>query len=224
MANETILIVEDDPAMLRGLKDNFAYAGYTVATAADGEAGLDAALSLKPDLILLDLMLPGMNGYEICRRLRAEELMMPIIMLTAKNQESDVVLGLNIGANDYVTKPFSIKELLARVEAFLRSGRKAQSESHRFGECELNLSSQLLVRAGKPVELTPKELGLLTLFVRHPGRALTRDQILNAVWGYDIIVTQRSVDRCINSLRGKIGNPDHIRTVREIGYRFEPEA
>ncbi len=223
MANETILIVEDDPAMLRGLKDNFEYAGYKVSTACEGEQGLDAALDLKPDLILLDIMLPGMNGYEICRRLRAEELTMPVIMLTAKNQESDVILGLNIGANDYVTKPFSIKELLARVEAFLRSGRKEQSQIFVFGDCELNLSSQTLSRSGVPVELTPKELGLLTLFVKQPGRALTRDQILNAVWGYDIIVTQRSVDRCINSLRHKVGNPDHIQTVREIGYRFEPE-
>jgi len=222
MAGETILIVEDDPAMLRGLKDNFEYAGYKVVTAAEGEQGLDAALSLKPDLILLDLMLPGINGYEICRRLRGEELDMPIIMLTAKSQEADVVLGLNIGASDYVTKPFSIKELLARVNAFLRSTHKRDSQVHRFGACELNLESQTLSRNGRPVPLTPKELGLLTFFVRHPGRALTRDQILNAVWGYDIIVTQRSVDRCINSLRGKLGNPRHIQTVREIGYRFEP--
>lgn len=224
MAAETILIVEDDPAMLRGLKDNFEYFGYNVVTACEGEQGLDTALNLKPDLILLDLMLPGINGYEICRLIRAEELDMPIIMLTAKNQESDIVLGLNIGANDYVTKPFSIKELLARVNAMLRNGRKPESQTFAFGECELNLSSQTLSRNGKHVELTPKELGLLTLFVKHPDRALTRDQILNSVWGYDIIVTQRSVDRCINSLRHKVGNPNHIQTVREIGYRFEPDA
>lgn len=221
MAGETILIVEDDPAMLRGLKDNFEYEGYTVCTSSDGEEGLDAALNLKPALILLDLMLPGINGYEICRRLRGEGLDMPIIMLTAKNQEADIILGLNIGANDYVTKPFSIKELIARVNAFMRAARKQESQLFTFGECELNLSSQSFSRNGNPVELTPKELGLLTLFVKHPGRALTRDQILNAVWGYDIIVTQRSVDRCINSLRHKLGDPEHIKTVREIGYRFE---
>ncbi len=220
MANETILIVEDDPAMLRGLKDNFEYSGYNVVTACEGEQGLDTALSLKPDLILLDLMLPGINGYEICRLIRAEKLDMPIIMLTAKSQESDIVLGLNIGANDYVTKPFSIKELLARVNAMLRSTRSPEAQRFSFGECELNLSSQTLSRNGKDVLLTPKELGLLTLFVKHPGRALTRDQILNAVWGYDIIVTQRSVDRCINSLRSKLGNPAYIQTIREIGYRF----
>jgi DNA-binding response OmpR family regulator len=224
MAAETILIIEDDPAMLRGLKDNFKYSGYNVVTACEGEQGLDAALNLKPDLILLDLMLPGINGYEICRLIRAEELDMPIIMLTAKNQESDIVLGLNIGANDYVTKPFSIRELLARVNAMLRNGRKPESQLFSFGECELNLSSQKLSRNGKDVPLTPKELGLLTLFVKHPGRAFTRDQILNAVWGYDIIVTQRSVDRCINSLRNKLGNPAYIQTVREIGYRFDPDV
>ena len=224
MAAETILIVEDDPAMLRGLKDNFEFSGYHVVTACEGEQGLDAALNLKPDLIILDVMLPGINGYEICRRLRDEELTMPIIMLTAKSQESDVVLGLNIGASDYVAKPFSIKELLARANAFLRSGREAELQICRFGDCELNLSSQTLSRNGKDVPLTPKELGLLTLFVKQPGRALTRDQILNAVWGYDIIVTQRSVDRCINSLRNKLGNPAYIQTVREIGYRFTDEV
>ena len=224
MAGETILIIEDDPAMQRGLKDNFEYEGYTVSMTGEGEEGLDAALSLKPDLILLDLMLPGINGYEICRLIRAEELDMPIIMLTAKSQESDIVLGLNIGANDYVTKPFSIKELLARVNAMLRSSRSPASQTFAFGECELNLSSKNLSRNGKHVPLTPKELGLLTLFVKQPGRALTRDQILNAVWGYDIIVTQRSVDRCINSLRSKLGNSAYIQTVREIGYRFNADA
>ena len=224
MAGETILIIEDDLAMQRGLKDNFEYEGYTVSMTGEGEEGLDAALSLKPDLILLDLMLPGINGYEICRLIRAEELDMPIIMLTAKSQESDIVLGLNIGANDYVTKPFSIKELLARVNAMLRSGRSPEAQTFAIGECELNLSSKILSRNGKDVPLTPKELGLLTLFVKQPGRALTRDQILNAVWGYDIIVTQRSVDRCINSLRSKLGNSAYIQTVREIGYRFDADA
>ena len=155
MAGETILIVEDDPAMMRGLKDNFEFVGYTVATATDGEQGLDTALNLKPDLILLDLMLPGINGYEICRLIRAEELDMPIIMLTAKNQESDIILGLNIGANDYVTKPFSIKELLARANAMLRNGRKPESQTFAFGECDLNLSSQTLSRDGETIPLLP---------------------------------------------------------------------
>lgn len=227
MAGERILIVEDDPTMLRGLKDNFEFAGYKVSTASTGEKGLDAALKLKPDLILLDLMLPGMNGYEICRAIREAELDMPILMLTAKSQEPDIVLGLNLGANDYVTKPFSIKELLARANAFLRSRRKMDDTVHRFGDFELNASSRKLLKKNKEIELTPKEFSLLEFLIRHSGRAFTRDQLLNAVWGHEVFVTPRSVDRCINTLRMKIerrpAQPEHIRTVREIGYRFEAD-
>jgi DNA-binding response OmpR family regulator len=211
--------------MLRGLKDNFELAGYAVQTAEEGEAGLEMALNLHPDLIILDLMLPGMNGYEICRALREEDLDMPIIMLTVKNQAPDIVLGLNLGANDYVTKPFSIKELMARVNACLRAQRKKGVPKYYFGAFELDTVSRKLTREGEEVPLTPKEYGLLSLLVSHLGRAFTRDQILNTVWGYHIIVTQRSVDRCVNSLRNKIeldpAHPVFIKTVREIGYRFE---
>ena len=132
---ETVLIIEDDPTMLRGLEDNFNLKGYRVKTARDGEQGLNAALDVKPDLIILDIMLPKINGYEICRLVRKEKLDMPIIMLTAKGEESDIVLGLNLGADDYVTKPFSIRELLSRVEAFLRRRRKAEPAIHKFGNC-----------------------------------------------------------------------------------------
>src|SRR5450432_3782038 len=135
---ETILIIEDDPAMLRGLKDNFEFEGYRVQTATDGDSGLKQALAIQPDLIILDLMLPKVNGYEICRFLREEKLDMPIIMLTAKGQESDKVLGLKLGADDYVTKPFSIKDLLARAEAFLRRRRKSPSTAFEFGDCRLD--------------------------------------------------------------------------------------
>ena len=226
MTMETILIIEDDAAMLRGLKDNFAYAGYTVITADDGEKGLDAALEAKPDLILLDIMLPKINGYEICRLLRAEKLEMPIIMLTAKGEESDIVLGLNLGADDYVTKPFSIKELLARANAFLR--RKIQkiegSDIYTFGPFTLDISARELYRDGQSVKLSPKEFRLLEYFVDHPGRALTRDTLLNAVWGYNNFVTSRSVDRCVTTLRNKIESDPHapvyIHTIREIGYKF----
>lgn len=225
MAGERILIIEDDPTMLRGLKDNFEFAGYKVSTASTGEKGLDAALKLKPDLILLDLMLPGMNGYEICRAIREVELDMTIIMLTAKSQEPDIVLGLNLGANDYVTKPFSIKELLARANAFLRSRRKTDDKVHHFGDFELNISSRKLLKKNKEIELTPKEFALLEFLIKHSGRAFTRDQLLNAVWGHDVFVTSRSVDRCINTLRGKVelrpARPMYIKTVREIGYRFD---
>lgn len=225
MPAETILIVEDDPTMLRGLKDNFEFEGYRVITAADGERGLQAALDCRPDLVILDIMLPKVNGYEVCQLIRREGIETPIIMLTAKGQESDIVLGLNTGADDYVTKPFSIKELLARAGAFLRRRRDAQSRVYCFGDCELQPVSRRLLRSGKEVELTPKEFSLLLLLVARPLRAFTRDEILRRVWGYDVIVTTRSVDRCINTLRGKIepdpANPTHIKTVRDIGYRFE---
>ena len=225
MSAETILIIEDEPAMLRGLADNFEFAGYAVKTAADGETGLSAALRLKPDLIILDIMLPRINGYEICRRVRQDGLDMPIIMLTAKGEEEDVVLGLNLGADDYVTKPFSIKELLARADAFLRRRRAKDAQVFRFGNCELDMLSHRLLRSGEEVPLTPTEFALLSLFAKRPGRAFTRDDILRAVWGRDRFVTRRSVDRCVNTLRKKIEpdprHPTFIQTIREIGYRFE---
>ena len=223
---ETILIVEDDPSMLTGLKDNFEFKGYKVLTAADGEKGLDAALNATPDLIILDIMLPKINGYEICRLIRAEGLEMPIIMLTAKGEESDVVLGLNIGADDYVTKPFSISELLARSAAFLRRTKKEVEEVVEFGDLRLDRAARRLTRAGEEIELSPKEFSLLLYFVEKSGRALTRDEILNAVWGYDCIVTSRSVDRFVTTLRNKIepdpATPVFIHTVRQVGYRFDP--
>jgi DNA-binding response OmpR family regulator len=211
--------------MLRGLKDNFEFKGYCVHTASDGERGLNAALQNRPDLIILDIMLPKVNGYEICQMIRKEGMEVPIIMLTAKGQESDIVLGLNIGADDYVTKPFSIRELLARSEAFLRRRRKEETRTSRFGDFELNLTSRKLFRDGEKIQLTPKEFALLSYLAKNAGKALTRDQILSAVWGYDIIVTGRSVDRCVNTLRNKIepdpNQPTFIQTVREIGYRFD---
>ena len=223
---ETVLIIEDDPTMLIGLKDNFEFKGYKVLTAADGEKGLKAALNSKPDLILLDIMLPKINGYEICRLIREEKLAMPIIMLTAKGEESDIVLGLNLGADDYVTKPFSIKELLARAAAFLRRAKKEVQDAYEFGDFRLDLPARRLTRKGREIELSPKEFNLLEYFVKKPGRALTRDEILNAVWGYDCVVTSRSIDRFVTTLRNKIepdpAHPIFIHTIRQIGYRFEP--
>jgi DNA-binding response OmpR family regulator len=227
MPSETVLIVEDDAALLRGLKDNFEFEGYRVLTAADGERGLQAALDDRPDLILLDIMLPKINGYEICRLIRHEGLDTPILMLTAKGQESDIVLGLNLGADDYVTKPFSVRQLLARANAFLRRRRRKEEAAWRFGPFELDAASRRLQRRGKEITLTPKEFDLLLYLVRRAGRALTRDDILKSVWGYGVFVTGRSVDRCINTLRSKIEqNPDrpiYITTIRQIGYRFELE-
>ena len=211
--------------MRRGLKDNFEYEGYRVATAADGEEGLRAALEDRPDLIVLDLMLPKINGYEICRLVREEGFDMPIIMLTAKGQESDVVLGLNLGADDYVTKPFSIRELLARSNAFLRRRRQKEEEAIRFGPFLLDLTSHRLLKGGNEVPLTPKEFEVLALLARRPGRAFTREEILRSVWGYDVFVTLRSVDRCVSTLRCKIEEDPHhpvfLKTLREVGYRFD---
>ena len=220
------MIVEDDPTMLRGLKDNFEFQGYQVHTAEDGEAGLNTVLGAKPDLVLLDLMLPKINGYEVCRLIRKEGIDTPIIMLTAKSEESDVVLGLNLGADDYVTKPFSIKELLARAEALLRRTQPAQTEVYRFGDYTLDLPARKLTRGADEIKLSPKEFGLLELFVKKPGRALSRDDILNAVWGYDSYVGTRSIDRFVTTLRNKIEpdphKPIYIHTIREIGYKFDP--
>jgi len=224
MTSKTVLIVEDDPTLLRGLKDNFETQGYQVRTASDGQKGLEALLHDPPDLVLLDLMLPNVNGYEICRRARSAQLDLPIIMLTAKGQEDDIIRGLDLGADDYVTKPFSIRELIARVKAFLRR-KPSEMATFEFGGCRLDLSAHKLFRKGAEVLLTAKEFRLLEFFMKRAGRALTRDCILDAVWGQEVMVTDRSVDRCVTTLRSKIEpdprNPSFIKTIRDIGYRFE---
>lgn len=225
MPGELILIIEDDTTLLRGLKDNFELRGYQVSSATDGKSGLETALSNPPDLVVLDIMLPKMNGFEICWQIREAKLDMPIIMLTAKGQEEDIVRGLNLGADDYMTKPFSIQELLARAGAFLRRRKASVPTMYSFGDCKLDLRSHRLFRSEEEIALSPKEFRLLEVFVKQAGRALTRDEILRSVWGSDILVTSRSVDRCITTLRGKIEkDPRHprlIQTIRDVGYRFE---
>jgi DNA-binding response OmpR family regulator len=172
-------------------------------------------------------MLPKVNGYEICRAVREQGLEMPIIMLTARGQEEDVVLGLNLGADDYVTKPFKIRELVARANAFLRRYRTPSGRVVAFGEFELDLTAYKLRRRGLEVELTAKEFALLVFLAKRPGRALARNDILNGVWGNRVIVTPRSVDRCVTTLRSKIErdprDPQYLQTIRDIGYRFEIE-
>ena len=221
MQRPTVLIIEDDPALTRGLKDNFEAQEFCVRLARDGQAGLAAAIADPPDLVILDIMLPKMNGFEICRAIRGRGLETPIIMLSAKGQEEDIIRGLELGADDYVTKPFSIRELGARAKAFLR---RHQFAVVTFGRCKLDLTAHKLFRDGREVELTAKEFRLLEFFARRHGRALTRDQILDAVWGNEIIVNDRSVDRCVTTLRAKIETdahrPEHIVTIRDIGYRF----
>jgi len=221
----SVLIVEDNEAMLRGLEDNFELKGYRVKIARDGEEGLKAALTENPDLIILDIMLPKMNGYEMCSQVRKKKLDMPIIMLTAKDQESDVILGLNLGADDYVTKPFSIKELLARAEAFMRRRGKEEPEVYEFGDCRLDTVACTLTRNGSEVKITPGEFKMLHLFLRRAGCTLTCDEIRNTVWGYSHFITLRDIDDAIVSLRKKIepdpNNPTFIHTVEVIGYKFK---
>ena len=227
MTGGRVLLIEDEPAMARGLSDTLRASGFDVTVATDGERGLDAAVSGQTDLILLDVMLPKVNGYEICRTVRAQGLDVPILMLTAKGQEQDIVLGLNLGADDYITKPFRVAELVARVRAFLRR-RQPGPSAVRFGDCEVDPVSRRVTRAGRPVDLTAKECALLLYFASRPGCALSRDVILNEVWGNAVFVTPRSIDRCVATLRAKVEpdphRPAYIQTIRDIGYRFEPNG
>jgi DNA-binding response OmpR family regulator len=221
-----ILIVEDEPVLLRGLKDTFTSQGWDVVAAQDGEAGLDLALSSGADVVVLDIMLPKVNGYEICRALRERGVSTPILMLTAKSQEEDIVLGLNLGADDYLTKPFRRGELIARANALLRRAKPARVETAvGFGEYQLDLAAHKLYRGGQEVDLTAKEFRALAYLVSRAGCAVTREDILDSVWGRSVIVTGRSIDRCMATLRSKIEadphRPVYIHTVRDIGYRFE---
>ncbi len=225
MNPELILVIEDDAAILFGLRDNLQRAGYRVRSAGDGHLGLELVRTLRPDLVLLDLMLPGLSGHEVCRRLRDDGLEMPVVMLTALGEEAQVVRGLNLGADDYVTKPFGIGELMARVAALLRRRRRSTPDVVIIGTLEVDRGARRVSRGGVVMELTPKEYGLLEFFTRKAGRALTREQILNAVWGESAAVTDRSVDRAVTTLRAKIeenpNRPRLIQTVPQIGYRFE---
>lgn len=219
-----VLIIEDDSSLIRGLKDNFVSRGFQVTTAMDGETGLAYALELVPEVIILDIMLPKLDGYQICEAARNAGLQSTIIMLTAKGQEQEIIHGLNVGADDYMSKPFSIAELMARVSAFLRRKTEVHDNVISFGECKLNLDAKTLFKAGNEIKLTPKEFGLLALFQRRRGHALTREIILDAVWRQGVLNTSRSVDRCVNTLRKKIEddpkNPAYIISVRDIGYRW----
>jgi DNA-binding response OmpR family regulator len=222
-----VLLIEDEAALARGLSDVLRANGFEVSVASDGARGLDAAIGGQADLILLDVMLPKINGYEICRAVRAQGIDVPILMLTAKGQEQDVILGLNLGADDYITKPFRTGELIARARAFLRR-RGPASTTFTFGDCQVDLTARKVHRGGAEVELTAKEFALLAYLGSRPGCALSRDAILNAVWGNAVFVTPRSIDRCVTTLRAKVEpnphNPIYIQTIREIGYRFEPNG
>ena len=221
-----ILIVEDEPNMVAGLRDNFEYEGYEVITAGDGVSGLERALHDSPDLVVLDVMMPRMSGLDVCKQLKSKKPSLPIIMLTARGQEVDKVVGLELGADDYVTKPFSIRELLARVKAVLRrSGLSSkEQEQYSFGDVEVNLRSHQVSRRGKMLEFSSKEFELLKYFLCHPGETLSRDRLLEDVWGYDHFPTTRTVDAHIVRLRQKIepkpDDPCFILTVHGTGYKF----
>ena len=221
-----VLIVEDDQAMAVALRDGFTYEGYAVHVARDGAAGLRMAEERSHDLVILDVMLPRMSGLDVCRQLRSAGNDTPIIMLTARGQEIDKVLGLKTGADDYVTKPFSFLELMARVEAVLRRTSKSTeaAEQVSFGDVEMNFKTFEASKAGRALELSPREFKMMKYFVEHRGEVVTRDQLLDHVWGYEGLPLTRTVDMHIAKLRQKIedtpSDPHHVITVHRVGYKF----
>jgi DNA-binding response OmpR family regulator len=223
-----ILIIEDDLAILRGLKDNLEYEKYEVLTATDGEQGYSLIKEKKPDLIILDLMLPRMSGYELCRKVRSKDITTPILMLTARGEEMDRVLGLDLGADDYVTKPFSVPELLARVRAIIRRTHQAKSgplpDELKFGEMMIDFKRFEATKAGKTLKMSRKEFGVLRLLAARVGEVVTRDELLDEVWGYDQFPTTRTVDNHVALLRTKLeddpSKPRHLLTIHGVGYKL----
>lgn len=225
--SKKILIIEDEPGILLSLKDEFESEGYTVSTAEDGEKGFKMIRQQKPDLIILDIMLPGLDGYEICKKLRMEEDRTPIIMLTVKDKEIDRVLGLELGADDYVTKPFSLRELVARVKAVLRrtEARTEDLASYSIGQIELDFKKYEAKKEGEKLELTPLEFHMLKLFIQKKGEVISRDDFIDNIWGEDnTYVSFRTIDSHIANIRKKIeddpSNPKHIISIRGVGYKF----
>lgn len=221
-----MLIVEDDPAMSVALRDGFEYEGYAVTVAKDGAAGLSLATDKALDIVILDVMLPKMSGLDVCKQLRNEGHDIPIILLTARGQEIDKVLGLKLGADDYVTKPFSFMELAARVEAVLRRAtrRVEKIEIYEIGDLTLDFKKCEAAKGDLTLDLSPREFKLMKYFIEHRGEVVTRDQLLDAVWGYDSFPLTRTVDTHIAKLRQKIeddaSNPRYILTVHRAGYKF----
>ena len=226
-----ILIIEDDPHILLGLEEVLKSDGFDVAVCSRGDQAVDAALKQKPVLIVLDIMLPGLSGYDVCKQLRAKKLTTPIVMLTAKSQEIDKVVGLELGADDYVTKPFGVRELLARIHALLRRAERPPADPSssplvfQIGSASID-SKTFELRRGKTVEeLTAKELKLLQTFHAHPGEVLSRDRLLSEVWGYNYFGTTRTLDQVIVQLRKKLGDngdePKHLLTVHGVGYKLQ---
>lgn len=219
-----ILVVEDDLSILTGLSMSLRFEGFEVLQAQDGRTGLQKAVDERPDLIILDVMLPQMNGFEVLEELGKRGNTIPVVVLSAKGVETDRVMGLNLGADDYVVKPFGLQELLARVRAVLR--RKARDEHVvRFADTAVDLNAKTVSRAGKAIELTAQEFKLLAHFVSHPGHTFSREELLSGAWGYGYEGTARTVDNFVSQLRQKFepapDEPRHFRTVRGLGYRFD---
>jgi len=225
-----VLVVEDDPGILRTVADNLRFEQYDVITATDGETAYALHQNEQPDLIVLDLMLPRMSGLELCRKLRTEDVQVPVLMLTARGQEADRVRGLDLGGDDYVTKPFSVPELMARVRALLRRASVSSGgpATLKFGEVEIDFGRYTAQRCGRPVVMTRKEFALLRFLASREDTVATRDEILNKVWGMDSYPITRTVDNHISSLRSKLetdpARPAHIQTVHGVGYKFVPDA
>jgi DNA-binding response OmpR family regulator len=222
-----ILIVEDDPGIQLSLKDEFESEGYQVLAANDGENGLKIILEKKPDLVILDVMLPGLDGYEVCKRLRKEGNNTPVIMLTVRDKEIDKVLGLEFGADDYVTKPFSLRELLARVKSILRriEAHSTEIQAYCIGETEFDFRKYEAIKRGQKIEYTPLEFQMLRLFIEQKGEVITRDDFLDLIWGEDnLVVTTRTIDSHIANIRKKLeeepSNPKLIISIRGVGYKL----
>jgi two-component system alkaline phosphatase synthesis response regulator PhoP len=221
-----ILVVEDEDSIRMALEDDLTLEGFQIAGAADGEQGLQMAKENNYDLIVLDIMLPKMSGFDVCKELRKANITTPIIMLTAKSQEIDKILGLELGADDYVTKPFSPRELLARIKAILRRSDRIEQDMDifNFGEIELNFKTYQAKKDEEPIYLTALEYALLQFFIKHKNEVLSRDQILDEIWGTDVYVTHRTVDTHVANLRRKLedepSNPKYFLGVRGVGYRF----
>ena len=218
-----ILIVEDEPAIALGLRDDLELEGYRVEVADNGNVAVDLACAEPFDLLLLDVMLPGKSGYDVCREVRSKKPDLPIIMLTAKSHDAEKVLGFEIGADDYVTKPFSPLELRARVKALLRRSQGSQPTSYAFSSLVLNLERMEVLDGERPIELTSLEFKLLTALIQNSGVVLSRDRILDLVWGANVVITDRVIDTHIANLRKKLepNGSKHISSIRGMGYRFD---
>jgi DNA-binding response OmpR family regulator len=229
MASERVLLIEDDAAIVAGLQLNLSLEGYEVLTASDGESGYRMALDQQPDLVLLDVMLPGINGLEVLRRLRELDADLPVLILTARGEEGDKVLGLQLGADDYISKPFNLPELRARINAALRRHRlrAAGQTVAEFGDVQVDLDRHRAQRAGEAVAMTAREFALLSYFLHNPERVLTRETLLAEVWQTDYL-THRTIDNFVGRLRAKFepdpDRPRYFLTVRGVGYRFEPSG